>query len=210
MLSLPLTARPSAGPQLRALGGAVNKAQLIEQLSDRFGGRRQAAEALDSVLDTIQRTVTAGEKVVITGFGVFEKVDRPARTARNPATGERVRVKKTSVPKFRPGSDFKSFVSGAKKLPKAAAGAAKKATSAVSDAAAGGAATKASAKKTSTTAKTSAAKTSTATKTAGTKKTSTAKKSTAAKTTAKKTTPKTAAKKTTGAAKTTKRAAKKA
>ena len=206
MLSLPLTARPSAGPQRRALGGAVNKAQLIEQLSDRFGGRRQAAEALDSVLDTIQRTVTAGEKVVITGFGVFERVDRPARTARNPATGERVRVKKTSVPKFRPGSDFKSFVSGAKKLPKAAAGAAKKATSAVSDTATGGTATKASAKKAPTTAKTSAA-----TKTAGAKKTSAAKKSTATKTTAKKTTPgKTAAKKTTGVAKSTKRVAKKA
>ncbi len=71
----------------------MNKAQLVDHLSDRFGGRRQAAEALDHVLDTIQRTVTAGEKVVITGFGVFEKVDRPARTARNPATGERVQGK---------------------------------------------------------------------------------------------------------------------
>ena len=177
----------------------MNKAQLIEQLSDRFGGKRQAAEALDHVLDAIQRTVTSGEKVVITGFGVFEKVDRPARTARNPATGERVRVKKTSVPKFRPGSDFKSFVSGAKKFPKAAAGAAKKATSAVSDAAGGGTtATRTSARKTST-----AARTSTAKKTAGAKKTSA--KKTAAKTTAKKT----ATGKTTGATKTTKRAAKK-
>ncbi|HJY26122.1 MAG TPA: HU family DNA-binding protein, partial [Actinomycetes bacterium] len=116
----------------------MNKAQLVDHLSDRFGGKRQASEALDYVLDAIQRTVTAGEKVVITGFGVFEKVDRPARTARNPATGERVKVKKTSVPKFRPGSDFKSFVSGAKKLPKAAAGAAKKATSSVTDVATGG------------------------------------------------------------------------
>jgi DNA-binding protein HU-beta len=210
MLSLPLTARPSAGPQRRALGGAVNKAQLIEQLSDRFGGKRQAAEALDSVLDAIQRTVTAGEKVVITGFGVFERVDRPARTARNPATGERVRVKKTSVPKFRPGSDFKSFVSGAKKLPKAAASAAKKATTAASDGAAGGAPAKTSARKASTTAKTSTAKTTGAQKTSATKKSSAAKTS-AAKSTAKKTTPSnTAAKKTSGAAKTTKRAAKRA
>jgi DNA-binding protein HU-beta len=154
----------------------VNKAQLVDHLSDRFGGKRQASEALDYVLDAIQRTVTAGEKVVITGFGVFEKVDRPARTARNPATGERVKVKKTSVPKFRPGSDFKSFVSGAKKLPKAAAGAAKKATSAVTDATTGGAA---AAKKTAGTTKTAAARKTTATKTSAAKTTAT--RSTAAK-----------------------------
>jgi DNA-binding protein HU-beta len=190
----------------------VNKAQLIEQLSDRFGGRRQAAEALDSVLDTIQRTVTAGEKVVITGFGVFERVDRPARTARNPATGERVRVKKTSVPKFRPGSDFKSFVSGAKKLPKVAAGAAKKASSAMSDAASGGTATTKAPAKKSTAEKSSASKKTAGTKTtAGAKQTTAAKKTTAAKAAAKKTAPSTSAtKKTTGAAKTTKRTAKKA
>jgi DNA-binding protein HU-beta len=191
----------------------VNKAQLIEQLSDRFGGRRQAAEALDSVLDTIQRTVTAGEKVVITGFGVFERVDRPARTARNPATGERVKVKKTSVPKFRPGSDFKSFVSGAKKLPKAAAGAAKKASSAAADAATSGTtakSTKAAAKKSAT------AGTSAATKSTGAKKTAAAQKSAAVKSTManKAGTSKASATKSptakSAAAKTTKRAAKKA
>jgi DNA-binding protein HU-beta len=176
MLSLPLDARPSAGPQRHALGGAVNKAQLIDHLSDGFGGRRQAAEALDQVLDAIQRSVTAGEKVVITGFGVFEKVDRPARTARNPATGERVKVKKTSVPKFRPGSDFKSFVSGAKKLPKAAAG--------------GGAAAAKS------TAKSTARKAAPA-KTTGTTKAAAAKRTTAAKTSATTTTRKTAATKKT-------------
>jgi DNA-binding protein HU-beta len=190
----------------------VNKAQLIEQLSDRFGGRRQAAEALDSVLDTIQRTVTAGEKVVITGFGVFERVDRPARTARNPATGERVKVKKTSVPKFRPGSDFKSFVSGAKKLPKVAAGAAKKASTAVTDAATSG--TTATKRSTGTTAakkatgKKSAAAGTSAARSTGVKKTAAktgTSKATATKSTAtKNTTAKSAA------AKTTKRAAKKA
>jgi DNA-binding protein HU-beta len=188
----------------------VNKAQLIEQLSDRFGGRRQAAEALDSVLDTIQRTVTAGEKVVITGFGVFERVDRPARTARNPATGERVRVKKTSVPKFRPGSDFKNFVSGAKKLPKVAASTAKKASSAVADAASTGTTTTKAAAKKSTADKASATKTAGTKKSAAAAKSTPATKSTAKKSTAKSTAGPSAAKKTTGAAKTTKRAAKKA
>ncbi|MFE2873990.1 HU family DNA-binding protein [Embleya sp. NPDC059259] len=96
----------------------MNKAQLVEAVADRLGGRKAAAEAVDAVLDTIVRAVTAGDRVSITGFGSFEKVDRPARYARNPQTGERVRVKKTSVPRFRAGQGFKDYTSGTKKLPK--------------------------------------------------------------------------------------------
>lgn len=108
----------------------MNKAQLIQELASRFdGNRKQAQAALDHVLDTITRQIVKGERVVITGFGAFEKVDRPARTARNPRTGERVKVKKTSVPKFKPGAELKSYVNGSKKLAKVAASAAGKAAS---------------------------------------------------------------------------------
>jgi DNA-binding protein HU-beta len=96
----------------------VNKAQLVEAIADKMGGRQPAADAVDAVLDAIVRAVVAGERVSVTGFGSFEKVDRPARYARNPQTGERVRVKKTSVPRFRAGQGFKDLVSGSKKLPK--------------------------------------------------------------------------------------------
>jgi len=96
----------------------VNKAQLVEAVAEQLGGRRAAAEAVDAVLDTIVRAVTAGDRVSVTGFGTFEKVDRSARFARNPQTGERVKVKKTAVPRFRPGQGFKDLVSGSKKLPK--------------------------------------------------------------------------------------------
>jgi DNA-binding protein HU-beta len=96
----------------------VNKAQLVEAIADKLGGRQQAADAVDIVLDAIIRAVVAGERVSVTGFGSFEKVDRPARYARNPQTGERVRVKKTSVPRFRAGQGFKDLVAGTKKLPK--------------------------------------------------------------------------------------------
>jgi len=96
----------------------MNKAQLVEAVAEQLGGRRAAAEAVDAVLDTIVRAVTAGETVMVTGFGTFEKVDRQARVARNPQTGERVKVKKTAVPRFRPGQGFKDLVSGSKKLPK--------------------------------------------------------------------------------------------
>ncbi|MYW96709.1 HU family DNA-binding protein [Amycolatopsis rubida] len=99
----------------------ANKAQLIEALSERIGDKKAAAEAVDGLVDIIIRTVHKGEKVTITGFGVFEKRARAARTARNPRTGEAVRVKKTNVPAFRAGTTFKDVISGSKKLPKATA-----------------------------------------------------------------------------------------
>jgi DNA-binding protein HU-beta len=100
-------------------GKLVNKSQLIDALAARYEGNRKAAShALESVLDTITREVAKGEKVAITGFGSFEKKIRDARWVRNPRTGERIKAKKTAVPKFTPGADLKNIISGAKKLPK--------------------------------------------------------------------------------------------
>ncbi|KJY38396.1 MULTISPECIES: HU family DNA-binding protein [Streptomyces] len=173
----------------------MNKAQLVEAIADKLGGRQQAADAVDAVLDAMVRAVVAGDRVSVTGFGSFEKVDRPARYARNPQTGERVRVKKTSVPRFRAGQGFKDLVSGTKKLPKGDEVAVKKAPKGSLSGGASATVKKAAAKK-ATTAKKAAAKT-TATKTAAKK--TTAKKATA---TVKKTAAKTTvAKKTTAAAK---------
>ncbi|MEY6569110.1 HU family DNA-binding protein, partial [Streptomyces sp. PGLac3x] len=180
----------------------MNKAQLVEAIADKVGGRQNAAEAVDAVLDAMVRAVVAGERVSVTGFGSFEKVDRPARYARNPQTGERVRVKKTSVPRFRAGQGFKDLVSGTKKLPKndvavkkapkgsltggtktTAKAAAKKATAKKASAAKK---TTATAKKATPAKKTTAKKTSAAAK----KTTATAKKATPAKSAAKKATAK--------------------
>ena len=107
----------------------MNKAELIEALSGRLGDRKSATAALDAVLSEIQNAVTKGDKVSITGFGVFEKRVRAARTARNPRTGEAVKVKKTSVPAFRAGASFRDMVAAGRvpKATKAAAAPAKKA-----------------------------------------------------------------------------------
>ncbi|MFC7813595.1 MULTISPECIES: HU family DNA-binding protein [unclassified Streptomyces] len=184
----------------------MNKAQLVEAIADKLGGRQQAADAVDAVLDALVRAVVAGDRVSVTGFGSFEKVDRPARYARNPQTGERVRVKKTSVPRFRAGQGFKDLVSGSKKLPKndiavkkAPKGSLSGPPPTISKAAGKKAAAKkatGAAKKTTGAAKktTAAAKKTTAKKTTGAAKTATAKKAPAKKSTAKTTT---AAKKTT-------------
>jgi DNA-binding protein HU-beta len=93
----------------------MNKRDLIDAISGRMGDKKTATEAVNAVLDTIQGAVAKGDKVAITGFGVFEKTDRPARTARNPATGASIKVPKSSVPKFRAGADFKALVNGDRK-----------------------------------------------------------------------------------------------
>lgn len=184
----------------------MNKSQFIDALAARYeGNRKQAAHALESVLDTIAREVARGEKVAITGFGSFEKRVKAAGWARNPATGAKVRTKKKAVPKFNPGQDLKNIVSGAKKLPKltlaAATGPVKKAA-APAKKATPAAPAKAAAKKTTTVAKKAPAK-ATATKTTAAKKTTTAAKKAPAKATAAKTTAakKAPAKKTTAAKK---------
>ena len=92
----------------------MNKRDLIDAISGRLGDKKSATEALNAVLETIQSAVASGDKVAITGFGVFEKSERPARTARNPATGEPIQVAASSVPKFRAGADFKALVNDAK------------------------------------------------------------------------------------------------
>jgi DNA-binding protein HU-beta len=99
----------------------MNKRDLIDALSGRLGDKKHATEALNAVLDTIQSAVASGDKVAITGFGVFEKSERPARTARNPATGAPIQVAASSVPKFRPGADFKTLVNNGGKAAKATA-----------------------------------------------------------------------------------------
>ncbi|MEV8538338.1 MULTISPECIES: HU family DNA-binding protein [unclassified Streptomyces] len=182
----------------------MNKAQLVEAIADKVGGRQQAAEAVDAVLDAVVRAVVNGDRVSVTGFGSFEKVDRPARYARNPQTGERVRVKKTSVPRFRAGQGFKDLVSGSKKLPRGGEVAVKKAPKGSLSGTASATVKKAAAKKTTAKRATAAAKKTVAKKTVAKKTTATAKKATAKKATAKKTTAtakKTAAKKATGTAK---------
>ncbi|WP_327431992.1 HU family DNA-binding protein [Streptomyces sp. NBC_01236] len=185
----------------------MNKAQLVEAIADKVGGRQQAADAVDAVLDAIVRATVSGDRVSVTGFGSFEKVDRPARYARNPQTGERVRVKKTSVPRFRAGQGFKDLVSGSKKLPRGGEVAVKKAPKGSLTGGAAATVKKAAAKK--AVAKKAVAKKTVAKKTVAKKTTAVAKKTTAKKAPAKKTTAtakKVAAKKTTAKKATAKKA----
>ena len=96
----------------------MNKADLVDRLEERLGSKRAALEAVEAVVDVIIREVAAGNKVGITGFGTFERVDRAARTGRNPRTGEAVHIDATAVPKFTPGTNLKVVTADPDKLPR--------------------------------------------------------------------------------------------
>ncbi|THV28706.1 HU family DNA-binding protein [Glycomyces paridis] len=183
----------------------MNKAEFVDRIAARTGDRAAAKEVVDVAIDEIQRAVVKGEKVSFAGFGVFEKRQRAARMARNPRTGDAVKVKKTVVPAFRPGTGFKELVTGKRKATKAAP-ASKKAAPAKKAAAKKTTAKKTAAKKTARAAST--ATRSTATSRVAAKKTAAkktvAKKASTAKKAVRKTAAKPAAKKT-AAKKATKR-----
>lgn len=114
----------------------MNKAELIDVVASRINAsKKDAGEAVQAVVDAITEAVAKGQKVSISGFGVFEKAARPARTYRAPSTGEAIRKMATAVPRFRPGGDFKAFVSGEKKLAEHAVKVAREAGDEVIDAA---------------------------------------------------------------------------
>jgi DNA-binding protein HU-beta len=91
----------------------VNKTELIEALVAETGQSKTDASAfLNAFEDIIVKTVKKGEKVVVTGFVSFEQVQRKARTARNPQTGEPIKVAASKAPKVSIGAAFKKAIKG--------------------------------------------------------------------------------------------------
>jgi DNA-binding protein HU-beta len=95
----------------------VNKADLIESVATRLGhSKRDVTDIVETFLEETKKAVVRGERVAISGLGVFESQVRKARLGRNPRTGETVKIKEAKTPRFRAGSEFKAVVSGAKKI----------------------------------------------------------------------------------------------
>jgi DNA-binding protein HU-beta len=91
----------------------VNKSQLVEQVANDTGlSAADARRAVDSVIATVQKALKKGEDVSLVGFGRFSVVKRPARTGRNPQTGEPLRIRAGKAAKFTPGAGLKEAVAG--------------------------------------------------------------------------------------------------
>ena len=94
----------------------MNKSQLIDAVASDSGlSKADSARAIDSLVNTVTKTLKKGDEVAITGFGKFSVVKRAARQGVNPRTGERVKIKASKAPKFSAGASLKQAVSGAKK-----------------------------------------------------------------------------------------------
>lgn len=91
----------------------MTKQDFVDAVADSAGlSKRDAATAVDAVLDTITDALKKGDSVTFTGFGKFSTSDRAARMGVNPRTGERVQIAATTVPKFSAGSALKAAVKG--------------------------------------------------------------------------------------------------
>ncbi|MBP6865944.1 MAG: HU family DNA-binding protein [Candidatus Pacebacteria bacterium] len=89
----------------------MNKQALVDLVQGKLGGTKvQAEEVVDSIFGGIIATMKKGGEVSIAGFGIFSVKARAARTARNPKTGETVKVAAKKVPKFRPAKALKDAV----------------------------------------------------------------------------------------------------
>ena len=89
----------------------MNKAQLIDAIQAKLEGTKvQAEQVVDLVIDSITSTLKKGEEVSIAGLGIFSAKQRAARTARNPRTGESIKVAAMRVPKFRAAKALKDAV----------------------------------------------------------------------------------------------------
>jgi len=89
----------------------MNKADIISKVHEVLGSTKADAErAVDTVFDSITDALKDGTQVSVAGFGIFEAKMRAAREARNPRTGETVKVAAMRSPKFRAAKGLKDAV----------------------------------------------------------------------------------------------------
>jgi len=89
----------------------VNKSELVDLVSEKTEmSKKDSEKAVKAVLDSITEGLTRGDKVQLVGFGTFEVRSRKEREGRNPATGEKIKIKALKVPAFKPGKALKEKV----------------------------------------------------------------------------------------------------
>lgn len=89
----------------------MNKKELIDAIADGAGlTKSDASGALDAFVDAVTKTLKKKGTVVIVGFGTFKTSRTSARDGRNPQTGETIKIKAKTVPKFQAGKSLKDAV----------------------------------------------------------------------------------------------------
>jgi DNA-binding protein HU-beta len=89
----------------------MNKSDLVNEVATITGlTKTKSTETIDTIISVIESTLAKGEKVSLVGFGSWETSKRAERIARNPKTGEEVRVPSKTVAKFKPGATLNQKV----------------------------------------------------------------------------------------------------
>jgi DNA-binding protein HU-beta len=89
----------------------VRKQNLVRTVAEETGqSEAQATKAVNAVFDAIEKALSEGEEVTISGFGSFKVVERSAREGRNPQTGDPITIAARKSPVFRPGTQLKRAV----------------------------------------------------------------------------------------------------
>jgi DNA-binding protein HU-beta len=89
----------------------MNKQDVVSKIAKDTGiTKTTAAAAVDSLIDSITRSLKKGDAVSFVGFGTFKISNRKARTARNPQTGDAIKIPKRRVPRFSAGKGLKQAV----------------------------------------------------------------------------------------------------
>jgi DNA-binding protein HU-beta len=91
----------------------MNRKELIEAILKNkelsHMTKKEAEQFLGTFIDVVRKTVKKGDDVSLVGFGTFSRVKRAARMGMNPATGEKIKIKARTLPKFRPGKAWKEM-----------------------------------------------------------------------------------------------------
>lgn len=89
----------------------MNKTELVTAVSEKTGlAKKDAERAVNAMLETVAESLEKGEKVQLTGFGIFEVKDREARVGRNPRTKTAIQIPATRTPAFKASKALKDSV----------------------------------------------------------------------------------------------------
>ena len=90
----------------------MNKTELIAAVAAKAGmSKKDAERAVNAAFDSITAALAEGDRVQLSGFGIFEVKTREARTGRNPRTKETIQIPASKAPVFKASSALKATVS---------------------------------------------------------------------------------------------------
>jgi integration host factor subunit alpha len=113
-----LTKSGTWAPRRPDFEGTVTKADIIESVYEKVGfSKKEAAEIVEMVFDTIKETLERGEKIKVSGFGNFIVRDKKSRVGRNPQTGDEIEISARRVLTFRPSQVLKNALNGVAEEP---------------------------------------------------------------------------------------------